>query len=57
MIAQFHWNEVDFVSAQRVWLRRHPGAHLRGYWFPVAVAALSVAVLVFKPKAGIVVEQ
>jgi len=53
MIAQFHWNEADFVSAQKVWLRRHPWAHLRGYWFPVVVAALSVAVLVFKPEVGI----
>jgi YcxB-like protein len=53
MIAQFRWNEADLVSAQKVWLRRHPGAHLRGYWFPVAVAVLSVAVLVFKPEAGI----
>lgn len=53
MIAQFHWNEADFVSAQKVWLRRHPGAHLRGYWFPVVVAALSVAILVFKPEVAI----
>jgi hypothetical protein len=53
MIAQFHWNEADFVSAQKVWLRRHPWAHLRGYWFPVVVAALSVAILAFKPEVGI----
>jgi hypothetical protein len=53
MIAQFHWSEADYVSAQRVWLRRHPWAHLRGYWFPVAVAALSVAIVVFKPEAGL----
>lgn len=53
MIAQFHWNEADFVSAQKVWLRHHPWTHLRGYWFPVVVAAVSVAVLVFKPAAGI----
>jgi len=53
MIAQFHWNEADFVSAQRVWLRHHPWAHLRGYWFPVAIAALSVAIVIFKPDAGL----
>lgn len=53
MIAQFHWNEADYVSAQKVWLRRHPWAHLRGYWFPVVVAAISVAVIVMKPDVGI----
>ena len=53
MIAQFHWNETDFVSAQKVWLRRHPWAHLRGYWIPVAFAALSIAFVVFKPEAGL----
>lgn len=53
MITQFHWSEADYVSAQKVWLRRHPWAHLRGYWFPVAVAALSIAIVVFKPEAGI----
>ena len=53
MTAQFHWNETDFVSAQKVWLRRHPWAHLRGYWFPVAVAALSAAFVVFIPEAGV----
>ena len=53
MIAQFHWKEADFVSAQKVWLRRHPWAHLRGYWFPVAVATLSAAIVVFKPEVGV----
>ena len=53
MTAQFHWSEADFVSAQKVWLRHHPWAHLRGYWFPVAIAALSVAIVVFKPEAGL----
>jgi len=53
MIAQFHWSEADYVSAQKVWLRRHPWAHLRGYWFPVAVAALSIAIVVFKPEVGV----
>ena len=52
MTAQFHWREADYVSAQKVWLRRHPWAHLRGYWFPVVVAALSVAVVVLKPEVG-----
>ncbi len=53
MIAQFHWSEADYVSAQKVWLRRHPWAHLRGYWIPVAFAALSIAFVVFKPEAGL----
>ena len=53
MIAQFHWNEADYVSAQKVWLRRHPWTHLRGYWFPVAVGALSAAIVVFKPDVGL----
>jgi hypothetical protein len=53
MIAQFHWSEADYVSAQKVWLRRHPWAHLRGYWFPVTVAALSIAIVVFKPEVGV----
>ena len=53
MIAQFHWNEADYVSAQKVWLRRHPWTHLRGYWFPVAVAALSVAIVLFAPQVGL----
>ena len=53
MTAQFHWREADYVSAQKVWLRRHPWAHLRGYWFPVVVAALSVAAVVLKPELGI----
>ena len=53
MIAQFHWNEADYVSAQKVWLRRHPWAHLRGYWFPVVVAALSAAIVLFAPEVGL----
>jgi hypothetical protein len=53
MTVQFQWSEADFVSAQKVWLRRHPWAHLRGYWFPVVIAALSVAVVVFKPEVGL----
>ena len=53
MTAQFHWKEADFVSAQKVWLRRHPWAHLRGYWFPVVIAVLSVAIVVFKPEVGL----
>ena len=53
MTAQFNWREADFVSAQKVWLRRHPWAHLRGYWFPVVVAVLSIAVVVFKPGVGV----
>ena len=53
MTAQFHWREADYVSAQKVWLRRHPWAHLRGYWFPVLMAAISVAVVMFKPEWGV----
>jgi hypothetical protein len=53
MIAQFHWNETDYVSAQKVWLRRHPWAHLRGYWFPVVVAAISAAIVLFAPEVGL----
>ena len=53
MIAQFNWSEADFISAQKVWLRRHPWAHLRGYWFPVVIAALSAAIVVFKPEGGL----
>lgn len=53
MTAQFHWHEADYVSAQKVWLRRHPWVHLRGYWFPVTVAAFSVAIVLFKPDVGI----
>ncbi|HEX5411622.1 MAG TPA: hypothetical protein VFZ27_07145, partial [Terriglobia bacterium] len=51
MIAQFHWTLADYVSAQKIWLRRHPWTHLRAYWFPVAVAALSAAIIVFEPEA------
>ena len=53
MTAQFHWREADYVSAQKDWLRRHPWAHLRGYWFPVVIAALSAAIVVFKPEVGL----
>jgi hypothetical protein len=53
MTAQFNWSEADYVSAQKVWLRRHPWAHLRGYWFPVVIAALSAAIVLFKPETGL----
>lgn len=53
MIAQFHWHEADYVSAQKVWLRHHPWIQMRGYWFPVAIAALSIAIVVFKPDVGL----
>ncbi|HEV2113507.1 MAG TPA: hypothetical protein VGR50_05125 [Terriglobales bacterium] len=53
MTAQFHWSEADYVSAQKIWLRRHPGEHLREYWFAVVVAALAAAIVVFKPEWGL----
>lgn len=53
MTAQFHWSEADYVSAHKIWLRHHPSAHLREYWFPVVFAALSAAIVVFKPEAGL----
>lgn len=53
MTAQFHWTEADYVSAQKIWLRRHPWAHLRAYWFPVVIAAISAVIVVFEPQAGL----
>lgn len=53
MTAQFHWSEADYVSAQKIWLRRHPWEHLRAYWFPVVVAALAAAIVVFRPASGL----
>ncbi|TAM79496.1 MAG: YcxB family protein [Acidobacteria bacterium] len=50
MQAQFHWSESDYVSAQAAWLRRHPAELLRGFWYPVVIAAFSVAIVAFKPE-------
>jgi len=51
MTIQFRWSESDYVAAQVVWLRHHPWPVLRGFWYPIVILILVVAIAAVHPDA------
>ncbi len=51
MTIHFHWDESDFVVAQVTWLRHHPWPIIRGFWYPIVILLIAVAIVAVHPDA------
>src|ERR1700730_17096659 len=52
MTIQFRWSEADFVSAQWTWIKNHPWKLVLGFWYPIAILILAIAIFATNPNPG-----